>query len=249
MRRAIALLALALSVALVSGCSGGGAGNEQPPAPGNPAPAPAKTVYFGWLLGTTRVAAVAFDVDPPGADGTRTLRAYVCDGLGQPDGLAVWFSGPVNPAATTTGGQTVDLTSVGGRETLSIDHFSDRAVGGAFTDATGRRVAFVAYPGFNGAGIYQVTLDQNLHYSGTSTDGSTLSADSDTQGRTRGTITTAAGQKIDFVVQSLALTPLADLAARGLPADFPQFAANNQVPGEYVAVIAPGGTHWLVLQP
>ena len=48
-----------------------------------------------------------------------------------------------------------------------------------------------------------------------------------------------------FAVQSLALATPARLAARGLPTDYGQYKAVNQVPGEYVAVIAPGGSHWL----
>ena len=45
--------------------------------------------------------------------------------------------------------------------------------------------------------------------------------------------------------EALALATPARLAARGLPTDYGRYKAVNQVPGEYVAVIAPGGSHWL----
>ena len=62
---------------------------------------------------------------------------------------------------------------------------------------------------------------------------------------TEGTITTAAGDELEFTVNSLALATPAALSARGLPDDYRQYVDVNQVPGEYVALIAPGGSHWL----
>ncbi|MEA2467346.1 MAG: hypothetical protein QOJ57_1472, partial [Thermoleophilaceae bacterium] len=43
----------------------------------------------------------------------------------------------------------------------------------------------------------------------------------------------------------LALSTPAQLSARGLSASYRKDASRSLVPGEYVAVIAPGGTHWL----
>ena len=202
-----------------------------------------QSVYFGFLLGTPRIGAVAIDLAAPDEQGQRALRAYVCDGLGPPEGMAVWFRGAVD-AQTVPGAQTLSLTSAGGQETLRITALKERGVYGAFTDATGATAHFVAYPTFDGAGIYQVTLDEALRYRGTSTDGSTLDAQAESDGTTRGMITVADGTQISFTVRSLALASPADLAAHGLSEDFRRFAANNQVPGEYVAVIAPGGSHW-----
>ena len=51
-----------------------------------------QSVYFGFLLGGPRVAAVAIDLAAPDANGQRALRAYVCDGLGQPALLTVAVS-------------------------------------------------------------------------------------------------------------------------------------------------------------
>src|SRR5687768_13392143 len=50
-------------------------------------------VYFGWLLGTNELAATAFDFGAPDEAGAAPVRAYVCDGLGPPNGMAVWFKG------------------------------------------------------------------------------------------------------------------------------------------------------------
>jgi hypothetical protein len=200
-------------------------------------------VYFGYLLATPRLAGVAFDLTAPDKNGTRTLRAYVCDGLGVPDGMAVWFKGLV-PAKPQAEDFPLEFTSVSGQETLTITVLSDGRVLGAFTEASGDRSPFAAYPAIDGAGIYQVTLDANLHYKGTSTDGAILDAQADGQGTTIGTIKPANGNTTAFTVHSLALAPPAALASHGLSEDYYNYTAFNQVPGSYVAVIAPGGSHW-----
>jgi hypothetical protein len=191
-------------------------------------------VYFGFLLGSGRVAAVAVDLGPPDRTGARVLRAYVCDGLGSPDGTAVWFKGSVNPDGVSNDSPLV-LTSVSGNETLRIFALHDRSISGAFTEASGAASPFVSYPAIDGAGIYQVTLDETLRYTGTSTDGAVLDAQATSDGTTTGTITPAHG---------LALTSAVELNAHGFTTDYLDYAAVNQVPGSYVAVIAPGGSHW-----
>jgi len=203
--------------------------------------AQSQSVFFGFLVGTPRIAAVALDLGAPDANGQRVLRAYVCDGLGPPAGIAIWFRGSV----TGEGSESVSLTSVGGQEKLVITAMTDRGVYGAFTDADGAVAHFAAYPGMDGAGIYQVTLDEALHYRGTSTDGAVLDAQAGTDGRTSGTITVAGRPPIGFTVRSLALATPALLSEHGLSQDFLSFVSVNQVPGEYTAVIAPGGSHWL----
>ena len=229
-------LVLMLVLWLLAGCAGGGeqkAGGEE------------RNIYFGWLLTDTRdMAAVAFDIGAPDAEGARDVRAYVCDGLGPPDGMAVWFRGPVNEETSKRLGEMVSLTSPGGQETLQIGYLDKNEVRGAFTNANGRTSRFIAYPAFAGGGIYEVTLDEDLRYSGTSTDGSTLEGQSSKEGNVEGTITTASGEKIEFFTQSMALASAEALTEQGLPTTYRQFAANAQVPGEYVAVVAPGGTHW-----
>jgi hypothetical protein len=229
-------LVLVLALWLLSGCAGG----EEQKAEGEK-----HNIYFGWLLtDTTDMAAVAFDVGAPDAEGAREVRAYVCDGLGPPDGMAVWFWDSVNEKAAKQVGEMVSFTSPGGQEMLQIGYLDDREVRGAFTNANGRTSRFIAYPAFAGGGIYEVTLDEDLVYSGTSTDGSSLEGKSSKDGNVEGTITTAGGEKIDFFTQTMALASAEALTEQGLPTTYRQFAANAQVPGEYVAVVAPGGTHW-----
>jgi hypothetical protein len=198
-------------------------------------------VFFGFLTGTPRIAAVAIDLGAPDANGQRVLRAYVCDGLGQPEGIAIWFRGAVE---ATPGAGVLSYNSIGGQEKLVITAMGERGVYGAFVDAQGATAHFVAYPAIDGAGIYQVTFDESLRYRGTSTDGSTLDAQATRDGTTSGKITLASGRELEFSVRSLALASPADLALHGLPQDFRRFTDVNQVPGEYTAVIAPGGSHW-----
>ncbi|MEA2143448.1 MAG: hypothetical protein QOI64_1878 [Solirubrobacteraceae bacterium] len=241
MRRVILAVCAALCVGLLGACGDGDESQES-----NTAAKPAKTaVYFGWLLGTREPAAVAIEVDRADTKGMSRVRAYVCDGRGEPAGMAVWFGGPINAAATTKPGANAKLTSAGGNETLVLDHVAAGRIQGSFKDEKGARRQFVAYPAIDGAGIYEVSLSQGLRYKGISTDGNRLAATAQKSGRTTGTITTAAGKKVKFAVQSLALATPARLAARGLPTDYGRYKEVNQVPGEYVAVIAPGGSHWL----
>ena len=204
---------------------------------------PQNSVYFGFLQGTPRIGGVAIDLTAPDANGNRILRAYVCDGLGPPEGMAVWFRGDLI-SETFPGGQDLTFNSAGGQETLRITAMNGTGVYGAYTEANGAVSHFAAYPAFDGAGIYQVTLDESLRYKGTSTQGAVLDAQAAADGSTRGSITLADGKTIEFGVRSLSLADPAMLAQHGLSDAYRKFAADNQVPGEYVAVIAPGGSHW-----
>lgn len=204
---------------------------------------PQNSVYFGYLLGSPRIGGVAIDLAAPDANGGRVLRAYVCDGLGPPEGMAVWFRGDV-AADPFPDGADLTFTSAGGQETLRVTAMNGTGIYGAYTEANGATSHFAAYPAFDGAGIYQVTLDESLRYTGTSTQGAILDAQASGDGSTRGTITLADGKQIAFGVRSLSLADPADLARHGLSDAYKRYAADNQVPGEYVAVISPGGAHW-----
>ncbi|MEA2444377.1 MAG: hypothetical protein QOJ12_1669 [Thermoleophilales bacterium] len=236
MRRTAVLVAGVSAALTVGGC--GGDSQKATKKAATP------IAYFGWVLGTAEPTGIAIEV--AGAGGaTKKIKAYVCDGLGPPKGKAVWFAGPVDTKVTNGVGQTVELMSAGKRETLDVDHFDDRLVKGSFTDSAGVRKQYVAYPARDGAGIYEVTLDSSLRYSGTSTDGSKLSAQADRRGLVTGDLTTADGTKIPFAMRTLALASPAELSSRGISSAYRKDVARSVVPGEYVAVIAPGGTHWL----
>ncbi len=237
MRRITIVVATALCAALLAAC--GGDDDDS-----NDKADKAKT-YFGWLLGTGDPVAVAIEVDRPDSSGMSKVRAYVCDGRSEPEGMAVWFSAPVDTEATTRPGANSKLTSVGGDEELVLEYVADGRIQGSFKGESGKRSQFAAYPAIDGAGIYEVTLNRDLEYTGTSIDGNKLEAKADRGGRTSGTITTADDEKVEFSVQSLSLATPAQLTARGLPSDYGKYKRVNQVPGEYTAVIAPGGSHWL----
>lgn len=202
---------------------------------------PATDVYFGYVFGRPEITAVAFDVDPPAADGARTLRAYVCDGLGIPTGLALWFTGSVNPKQVEGIGTVVPIKSAGGAETLEVGNFAAYEIRGTFIDATGARQRYYANPATAGAGIYQVTVTPELTYSGTSTVGDKLEGQL-ADGKLTGTLTTWDGTQIPLLQEVVALSTPIRQAAVGNSGAATQFAANSAVPGEYVAVLSPGGT-------
>lgn len=238
MRRLLVIVAVAASTGLIVGCGDDGDEKEK-------SKAEKQKDYFGWVLGAKEPTAVALDLDEPNDQGKVKVKAYVCDGLGPPRGKAIWFVGTVDPEALNKPGESVTLKSASGREKLVIANMSEPAVSGSFTDAEGDSSQFVANPAQDGAGIYSVTLNEKLEYSGTSTDGSKLTAKADAKGVTKGTIKTADGEELDFRVQSLALATPAQLNSRAVSGSYKQFVKNNQVPGQYVAVIAPGGGYWL----
>ena len=227
-------LALMAALWLLAGCANG---NEK-------AARQEHNIYFGWLLGTSDLAVVAFDVGAVDQQGERIVRAYVCNGLGGADALAAWFREPVNDETVKEGRQSMTLTSAGGQESLLISRLNDYGVGGTFFSADGRMIRYAAFPASDGAGLYDVTLDEDLRFSGTSTNRSTLDAQADEKGNVAGTITTVAGREIEFAVASLALSSAEELSRQGLPTSYRRFADDNLVPDEYLVAISPGGSHW-----
>jgi hypothetical protein len=210
------------------------------------APSAKHDIYFGWLVNSPEMAAVAFDIAPPDAEGNRDVRAYVCDGFGPPQGMAVWFRGPVPADDVKQLNQRAALVSASEKETLVIGDLNEIEVRGVFTRADGASFRYVAYPAFAGAGIYQVTLDEERRFHGTSTDGHLLEAQAqpDDPSLVLGTILSPDGETINFDVEVLALLPTAELAAHGNSSTYRDFADHALVPGEYVAVISPGASFW-----
>ena len=240
MRRVTLAVCTALCVGLLSACGGDDESDESDKAAAKTA------VYFGWLLGTREPAAVAIEVDRADAKGMSKVRAYVCDGRGEPAGMAVWFGGPVDVAATTEPGTNATLTSAGGDEELVLEYVADGPRAGLVHRREGRAPPVRGVPGDR----------RGRHLRGVPEPGPALQGRLDRRQRARrdGREERAApparsrpptGKKVKFAVQSLALATPARLAARGLPTDYGRYKEVNQVPGEYVAVIAPGGSHWL----
>lgn len=231
MRWTVVAMALALAPIFAAGC-----GDDDDKADKK------ETAYFGWLLGTKEPAGILVQADA-GPDKAGKISAYVCDGLGPPQGKAIWFGGKFDPKAAPT--RPVSLTSVSKRETLEIDQVSERLVKGTFTDARGDTHQYMAYPARDGAGIYQVTLDKNLKYTGTSTKGDKVTAQADRKGLVEGRVTTADGEKIPFKIRTLSFSSPANLKSHGLSTSYRKDAKKSLVPGEYVAVVSPSSTHWL----
>jgi hypothetical protein len=236
---------VALTPVLAAGC-GSSEENTASSASGSRTTAAAtkKVIYFGWLQSTKQPAGVAIEATA-GAGKAGKIRVYVCDGVGpQQGGMAVWFAGNLDPKATET--KPVRLSSLGKTETFEIDTFNKRLLKGTFTDFRGTRHQYVAYPSQDGAGIYEVTLDKNLKYTGVSTLGDRVTAQADREsGLVKGSLTTTAGDKIPFTLNTLALAPPAKLKSSGLSTTYRKDKNNSLVPGEYTAVVAPSSTHWL----
>jgi len=210
-----------------------------PPLKGVAAQAsPGQQVFFGWLLGSTDIIAVALDLAAPDESGARVVKAYVCDGLGMPDGIALWFKDTVVP------GEEKTLTTAGGDQ-LVIDAVLPTAVTGSFTINGGVARRFASFRAVDGAGIYDVILGDDLRYAGTSSDGSVLAAKATTKGKVTGTITTPDGTEIRFAIKVLLRLSEDELATKGLPVAMHIYEDVSLVPDVYTAVIAPGGTFWL----
>src|SRR5215212_9647542 len=167
MKRILAFVVVAAAVAFTIGATADNQGQGQQTGQQN--------VYFGFLNGSVapvpgssttvpRLAAVAVDLGAPDRSGQRRLRAYVCDGFGvgvagAPEGLAVWFRGTI-PASPVAGTFPLTVHAPARLERIVINAATDHAVHGTLIEANGATSQFVAYEAIDGAGIYQVTLDQ-----------------------------------------------------------------------------------------
>jgi hypothetical protein len=254
---AVVALAVMLALWLMVGCSGSGGADGQG---GDKEQASEETitqqqtttakasheVFVGGL--TDEVMLVGLDVDEADQAGSRAVKAYICDGLGPPLGTAVWFKGSAN-------GGTASMTSPGGQEKLDLA-LGDQEASGTYTDADGASHPFTAPTAFLGAGIYNVTIDENYRYTGTSTDGSSLDAKIDWNAQSpsgnqneeavavEGTITTTDGEKIDFRNYALPFFSPEALREAGMPTTYSQFQDTSLRPDEYIAVVSPGGLYW-----
>jgi hypothetical protein len=259
---AVAALVVMLAIWLMVGCTANGGGDGQG---GNKEQASEETitqqqpttakasheVFVGGLA--DEIMLVGLDVGESDQVGSREVRAYVCDGLGPPLGTAVWFKG------STKQDNTASLTSPGGQEKLDLA-LGDQEASGTYTDAAGASHPFTAPTAFLGAGIYNVTIDENYRYTGTSTDGSSLDAKIDWNAQSpsgnqneeeeeeavavEGTITTAEGEEVDFRNYALPFRTPEELREAGLPTTYTQFKETSLGPDEYIAVVSPGGIYW-----
>jgi hypothetical protein len=196
-------------------------------------------VHFGWILGTENIIAVAFDASPIDADGTRRVKAYVCDRRGSPDGLALWFYGAIRRQAVTT------LTSTDGNYTLVLDRTRSEVLTGAFIDAHGRTKQFASMRATAGAGIYDVTLDTQLPAFDLSKNDVGLDVRAPGDGGVSGSFIAANGATVEFTIRVRAKVTEAELSQRGMPARFRGQRDVRVGPDCFTAVVSGTGMFWL----
>jgi hypothetical protein len=179
MRKVVALGA-GLALAVTAGC--GGDGGDEKKSTSAPATAPSG-VYFGAVAMTTDRLAVAFD----NTGNSGKVTAFLTDG--EPGGDAEWFEGEADKA-------TFSLTSASGKARIE-GTVEPAETTGTVTLADGVKRAFHTIPATHGAGIYDVTVSADGHYTGTSTDGSTMDARQNGD-YVEGKITTKGGEQVMY---------------------------------------------------
>lgn len=92
---------------------------------------------------------VAVVVNDPSPDGTRVIRAYICDSDSSRAGDSEWFVGTIT-------GDTFDLTSRSGRAFIQGGQLTEDAATGTVTLADGRVLTFSAERAQAGGGLYEV---------------------------------------------------------------------------------------------
>ena len=178
-------------------------------------PVPTPGVYYGRVAMETDK--LAFDVnDLPG--GRRQLRAYTSDAEPEPAGDIEWFTGEVT-------GDTFELTSATGNARLAGTIAAD-GITGTITLPGGGPRRYFAGPAGEGAGIYDVVVNDDRSHTGTSEEGGRLELTYE-GGMVMGKVTAPDGEAIDLLG--------ADLTHAF------RFGIEGSLPGSYVAFAAPRG--------
>ena len=180
--RRLGLVGLVLVLAGTAGC-GSDDDKDNDDEGTRPAAMPSN-VYFGAVAMTTDRLAVALEGD--------TVKAYVVDG--ESGGDAEWFEGQATD-------RKFNLTSASGRAKIegTVEMAETR---GTVTLADGVRRTFHTIPATHGAGIYDITVSADGHYTGTSTDGSTMDA-RQSGDYVQGKIRTRSGEEVMYKVVDL----------------------------------------------
>lgn len=179
---------------------------SQPATPG---------IYYGRVALTTDK--LAFDVNEL-PDGQRQLRAYVSDAEPEPEGDIEWFTSRVT-------GDTFNLTSASGNARLDGAIAADGITGTITLPGQPARRYF-AGPAGEGAGIYDVTVQQDRGHTGTSEEGARLELIY-RDGMVNGKVTAPDGRSVDLLG--------ADLTHAF------RMGVEGSLPGTYVAFAAPRG--------
>ena len=180
---------------------------------------PTEGIYYGRLALT--VHQLAISVDPADAQGNRRLRMYLSDGL--PDGDIEWFVGNVPSSGT------IDLASADNKARLT-GQLSATDAHGTVTLPKGDQHRFFAVPAGDGAGIYDIDVTADKHYTGTSEKGEKLDLRQSGHNIT-GSITTPNGPTVNVIAYDL--TEVFHYGQEGSRAD------------HYVAFASPGGRYFI----
>ena len=180
---------VALVLVVAAGC-GSDDGDEDDEGQGQQTTQPMQSaVFFGAVSRTTDRLAVAFDGNP---GGEARVRVFLTDG--EPNGDAEWFEGNAQ-------GGRFNLRSVSGRASIEGAYETEETTG-QVTLADGQKRYFHTIPANAGAGIYDITVGADGHFTGRSTDGNTL--DAFQRGDfVEGTITARNNERIAFKVTDL----------------------------------------------
>jgi hypothetical protein len=194
-------------------------------------------MFVGKLTGGTELVAIAVDLN---SDGTKRVRAYICDG--EPNGDVAWFVGSVTTNA-------IDLSSTVGEAARLNASLSAEEVKGTISIQGGAARAFVATKATHGEGVFQITVTASGSYSGTSLSGATLIGKLEPwtnrpPGNTvcgdqilSGTITTPDKTERSFQFTELSRCSADDLARNGIPQAFATAAQAGPSPGKFTAII------------
>jgi hypothetical protein len=175
-------------------------------------------VFFGRLQFRNDLLLVDIN-EPAVAGGPRTVKVYASDAEPEPDGDIEWFSGEFT-------GDSFAFTSASGDAQIAAT-VDDSGVTGALTYVGQPAVAFFAGPAGEGAGVYDVTVDDSFRVTGTSEEGGSLELIRN--GTTiDGTVTTPAGTELEVRIH--------DMVRLQRFADADNIAT---VPDSYVAFVAP----------
>jgi hypothetical protein len=177
----------ALVLVAGAGCS---SGDDEGTGQGQQGTQPMQSaVFFGAVSRTTDRLAVAFDGSP---SGDSKVRVFLTDG--EPGGDVEWFEGDAKDGK-------FNLRSVSGKASIEGAYETEETTG-QVTLADGQKRYFHTIPANAGAGIYQITVGVDGHFTGTSTDGNKLDA-FQRGDYVQGTITAKSNERIDFKVTDL----------------------------------------------
>lgn len=177
---------------------------------------PTPGFYFGKVAFSRAVIGV--QVHPADASGNRRVDIYSSDSEPEPRGVIAWFS-------TATAGATISADARPGRGRIDAT-IAPNLVSGTISFEDGVSRPFFALPAGDGAGIYEVTVDQSGRMVGRSEQAGTFTGRPDGL-FLAGTLTTRDGRRFKLHIGDL---------VRNL-----RYGVRANPPDSYRAILAPRG--------